>query len=133
MRESDTSRSSTQPAHASSSQMPTFSCITTNFQVKTRPFFRDDTPTTEQGPSSLLMRNTLTGTFFLPLSILTTIAFFSIAAQAQLPAPKPNVHVIPQPRQMNVTADKFSLSAGVGIVLADSRSEDDRFAAQDFS
>jgi len=78
------------------------------------------------------MRHNLTGTFFLPLSILFTIALVSIVARAQTPAPTPNVHVIPQPRQMNVNANKFSLSAGAGIVLADSHSEDDRFAAHDF-
>jgi hexosaminidase len=42
------------------------------------------------------------------------------------------IRVIPQPRQLASTNESFQLLRSSRIVLADSRSEDDRFAAQDF-
>ena len=43
------------------------------------------------------------------------------------------IRVIPQPRQSTATQEAFRLGPGTSIVLADPRSEDDRFAAQDFA
>ncbi len=43
-----------------------------------------------------------------------------------------DVRVIPQPRQLTVTSDRFQLTRDTRIVLADPRSDDDRFAVQDF-
>ncbi|HVF57198.1 MAG TPA: glycoside hydrolase family 20 zincin-like fold domain-containing protein [Pyrinomonadaceae bacterium] len=42
------------------------------------------------------------------------------------------VQVIPYPKQLKATGEAFRLVRGTRIVLADRRSEDDRFAAQDF-
>src|SRR6185503_6209214 len=46
------------------------------------------------------------------------------------------VQLIPQPRQIVLKQDRFQLSSNISnnnrIVLADPRSEDDRFAATDF-
>ncbi len=43
-----------------------------------------------------------------------------------------DVRVIPQPRQLTVTSDRFQLTRDTRMVLADPRSDDDRFAVQDF-
>jgi len=60
-------------------------------------------------------------------------------AQApQTPAPKQaedegeRVQVIPAPKSVTKTGGDFALTKDVRVVLADSRSEEDRFAAQDF-
>jgi hypothetical protein len=42
------------------------------------------------------------------------------------------VQLIPQPRQIVLKSDRFQLNSNDRIVLADPRSEDDRFAATDF-
>jgi hypothetical protein len=42
------------------------------------------------------------------------------------------VHVIPAPKSLTKSGEDFSLSKDVRVVLADPKSEDDRFAAQDF-
>jgi len=47
-------------------------------------------------------------------------------------AQSPNLQVIPQPKQLSVTQDAFHFNRETRVVLADPRSEDDRFAAQDF-
>ena len=41
------------------------------------------------------------------------------------------ISIIPQPRQLSANGEKFSLR-GAHVVLADSRSEEDRFAVEDF-
>lgn len=43
------------------------------------------------------------------------------------------VQVIPAPKSVKRTAEEFQLARGARIVLADTKSEDDRFAAQDFA
>lgn len=53
------------------------------------------------------------------------------AAQAETIAHA--VQVIPAPKSLKVTGDDFRLVQDTRIVLADSKSEDDRFAAQDFA
>ena len=42
------------------------------------------------------------------------------------------IHVLPQPKVLKATGDVFKLGNDTRVVLADPRSEDDRFAAQDF-
>jgi hexosaminidase len=79
------------------------------------------------------MPNTLTRTFILRLAILFLVSFLAEAStSAQETMPSSKVQIIPQPRQWTVTQDKFRFGSGASIVLADPRSEDDRFAAQDF-
>jgi hexosaminidase len=77
------------------------------------------------------MRNTLTRwrAFNVAASCL-----FALTAAAQLNAQRESARVslIPQPKQLRVTQDAFRLNRDTRIVLADARSDDDRFAAQDF-
>ena len=54
------------------------------------------------------------------------------AASARQVSPSATARIIPRPRQSAVTQETFRLGPGTSIVLADPRSEDDRFAAQDF-
>jgi len=60
------------------------------------------------------------------------------ARPSQTPAPKQSeeegerVQVIPAPKSVTKTGEDFPLTKDVRVVLADSKSEDDRFAAQDF-
>ena len=69
------------------------------------------------------MANTLTRTLVFGL----VIGFAIGVAQGQ-----DRVSIIPQPRQLSATGERFSLR-GAHIVLADPRSAEDRFAATDFS
>ncbi|MDQ3817757.1 MAG: beta-N-acetylhexosaminidase, partial [Acidobacteriota bacterium] len=43
-----------------------------------------------------------------------------------------DIHVLPRPKALKATGDVFKLGNEVRVVLADPRSEEDRFAAQDF-
>jgi hypothetical protein len=61
---------------------------------------------------------------------------FSLAVgqeQAHEQATLSAIQVIPQPRQMTLKSEVFRLTTSPRIVLADPRSDDDRFAANDFS
>jgi hexosaminidase len=78
------------------------------------------------------MRNILTRTFILPAAVLCVASLLAVRTTAQESTALPKVHVIPQPRQMVVLQDEFRLTPASIITLADPRSEDDRFAAQDF-
>ncbi len=63
-------------------------------------------------------------------AILFAQAQFVHAAQASAP-PVP-VHILPQPKQLEPTGEAFRFERATRITLADSRSEDDQLAAQDF-
>jgi hypothetical protein len=80
------------------------------------------------------MLNTLTRSAVArPLVLVAWIVFGgSIALAQQLPV-NPLVQLIPQPRQIVLRPNRFSLNTKTRIVLADPRSEDDRFAAGDFA
>lgn len=78
------------------------------------------------------MRNILTRTFILGLAILSVAVIAPVPTAAQESPATPKVHVIPQPRHLVVLQDEFRLTAASIITLADPRSEDDHFAAQDF-
>src|SRR5581483_10458249 len=71
---------------------------------------------------------TLTRTKILLIAILSALAFANASVHAQAP----NVQVIPQPKQLTVGEGSFPLGRDARIVLADPKSADDRFAAQDF-
>src|SRR5262245_25427870 len=77
---------------------------------------------------SISVRITLTRTLIPCLAIVTALALVGRPAKAQ-PA---GVHLTPGPRQLTTTSEWFQLSRGTRVVLADSKSDDDRFAAQDF-
>src|SRR6266566_2359919 len=78
------------------------------------------------------MRNILTRSFIPRLAILSLAAIAAFPAVGQESTAPPKVHIIPQPRQLVVSQDEFRLTPASIITLADPRSEDDRFAAQDF-
>ena len=62
------------------------------------------------------------------LLVLCALPLACLCANAQ----SPNLQVMPQPKQLSVTQDAFHFNRETRVVLADPRSEDDRFAAQDF-
>jgi hypothetical protein len=78
------------------------------------------------------MPNTLTRTFAFRLAVIFLGSLLAASTSAQETTPSPKVQIIPQPRQWTVTQDKFRFGSGARIALADPRSEEDRFAAQDF-
>lgn len=79
------------------------------------------------------MRNTLTRSVILrPLLLLVIIVISGSLAFAQEQAVSP-LQLIPQPRQIAVKKDVFRLGNNTRIAFADPQSEDDRFAAEDFS
>jgi hypothetical protein len=76
------------------------------------------------------MHNILTRSFISCLFIFG-IALPASQALAQNSAPN-EIHVIPRPRQVVVSREIFHLTPTSTVTLADSASEEDRFAAQDF-
>ncbi len=50
----------------------------------------------------------------------------------QNPTPGDAIRVIPRPKQLTATGEAFRLGHSTRVVATDARSEDDRFAAQDF-
>ncbi|HKP71937.1 MAG TPA: glycoside hydrolase family 20 zincin-like fold domain-containing protein [Pyrinomonadaceae bacterium] len=79
------------------------------------------------------MHNTLSRRSLRLFIALSFAALVAIAAQAQVAAPPDHIHVIPQPKQLTATKDTFRMTRDVRLALADPRSEDDRFAAEDFA
>jgi hexosaminidase len=84
------------------------------------------------------MLNTLTRSAVVrPWLLLAFIVIIGSGAVAQEPKAVSSIQLIPRPRQIAVKPDMFRVggdarTSAVRIVLADPRSEDDRFAAQDF-
>ncbi|MBC8030268.1 MAG: beta-N-acetylhexosaminidase [Pyrinomonadaceae bacterium] len=83
------------------------------------------------------MQTTLTRSAILPSLLL----FFSLpiilsgssgAVRAQESTAKAAFQVIPKPRELKPTDERFSFTKDVRVVLADPRSVDDRFATEDF-
>jgi hexosaminidase len=80
------------------------------------------------------MPNTLSRSAFVRPSLL----FFSVILSCSLAIAQgqdaaSSIQLIPQPRQITLKPDTFRLGNNPRIVLADPRSEDDRFAATDFA
>jgi hexosaminidase len=75
------------------------------------------------------MGTTLTRTLGLRLAIVSLVAFGCAKAQAQSPTV---VQVIPEPKQVVLGDGSFAIGRDTRIVLSDSKSAEDRFAAQDF-
>jgi len=74
------------------------------------------------------MKTTLTRTLISRLTIVCFVALAWATTHAQSTA----VQIIPQPKQLSLMPESFHLNRDARLVLADPRSEDDRFAAQDF-
>lgn len=80
------------------------------------------------------MLNTLTRSAVVrPLVLVVSIVIASAVAMSQEQRPVSSIRLIPQPRQIAVKPDVFRLGRTGRIVLADPHSEDDRFAAADFT
>jgi hexosaminidase len=79
------------------------------------------------------MLNTLTrSAVSRPLVLLLLVGISYSVAIAQRQPDGDLVQLIPQPRQVALKPDRFRLNSNHRLVLADPRSEDDRFAATDF-
>jgi hypothetical protein len=76
------------------------------------------------------MPNTLTRSVAIRLIALGFAVLF--ARQNLCGQTTAEIRVIPQPRQLSVSTERFSFDRATRVALANSRSEDDRFAAQDF-
>jgi len=77
------------------------------------------------------MLNTLTRTSIKSLiTVVTTLLVTALLVQAQDGDSK--ISVIPQPRQLSSTPERFQIDRSTRITLADPRSTDDQFAARDF-
>src|SRR5437870_9233283 len=74
------------------------------------------------------METTLTRTLILRLAIVLAFAFGCSDVSAQ----SPDVRIIPAPKQLEIGPGSFSIGRGTRVVLADSKSSEDLFAAQDF-
>lgn len=74
----------------------------------------------------------MTRNFPIPLVALLLLLTVVASAVAQEATPAAKIRVIPLPRQVTATQETFRLGAGSNIILADPRSDDDHFAAQDF-
>src|SRR5207248_160402 len=74
------------------------------------------------------MKLTLTRTIVTDCAILAMFAFAFTPARAQ----SPNVQIIPAPKQITTSTGSFPVGRDTHIALADNKSADDRFAAQDF-
>src|SRR5215210_1888056 len=62
----------------------------------------------------------------------------AFAARAQQPPPeapnaRDNIQVIPAPKHVASSGQQFRLTPGTRVDVADAKSEDDRFAAQEFA
>jgi hypothetical protein len=66
------------------------------------------------------------------LVLLSIIVIAGSYAAAQEPQTASSIHLIPRPRQIATKKEVFRLSNNTRIALADPRSEEDRFAADDF-
>src|SRR6266851_5493857 len=75
------------------------------------------------------MTSTLTRTLNFSAAIVSVIASAFVLAAGQ-PA---NLQIIPAPKQLNQREGRFDVGREARIVLADGRSTEDRFAAQDFA
>src|SRR5687767_5758202 len=71
---------------------------------------------------------TLTRTGLRQIAIVSLVLFAGVSVQAQLP----RIQVIPAPKQTIAGEGAFALSRDTRVSLADSKSAEDRFAAQDF-
>jgi hypothetical protein len=66
--------------------------------------------------------------FFRQIVLLCVVLSAVLFSRAQ----NPPLQIIPEPRQIKATGENFSLKNAAKISLTNSRSENDRFAAQDF-
>jgi hypothetical protein len=83
--------------------------------------------------TSSVMPNTLTRTFSLRLTVLIlAMVSFVALAYGQAPGKSNRVSIIPQPRELTSTGQIFRLDRKAHLTMADPRSVDDQFAANDF-
>jgi hexosaminidase len=78
------------------------------------------------------MPNTLTRTQSLRLTVLLLTFFCALGVVYAQDNSTERISVIPRPREMKPNGEKFPLDRNAHIMLADPRSSDDQFAANDF-
>jgi hexosaminidase len=71
---------------------------------------------------------TLTRTWLLQIAIVSLVLFAGVSVHAQ----SARIQVIPGPKQITTGESAFAISRDTRVSLADSKSAEDRFAAQDF-
>src|SRR6185503_19460084 len=77
------------------------------------------------------MLNTLTRTSIKSLNaVLIIFLFATLLVQAQESGAR--ISLIPQPRQLSTSTERFTVDRSTRVALADPRSVDDQFAARDF-
>ncbi|HEY8225154.1 MAG TPA: glycoside hydrolase family 20 zincin-like fold domain-containing protein [Pyrinomonadaceae bacterium] len=76
------------------------------------------------------MLHTLTRTSIKSLNVFAAVALFLIVVHAQDQSSQ--LRLIPQPREVNLTGNRFRFDRTTHLTLADPRSTDDQFAARDF-
>src|SRR5436853_2332526 len=74
------------------------------------------------------MNATVARTLILRAAIMCAFALGCVPSRGQ----SPNIQVIPKPKQANVGDGRFEIGRETRIVLADTKSVEDRSAAQDF-
>lgn len=83
-------------------------------------------------------RETRRAALLLTTALLTALLFcYDARAQQDAAAPKsdppPGVQIIPAPKSVTTSGEQFRLTRDTRVNVADRKSEDDRFAAQDFA
>src|ERR1044071_3093510 len=87
-----------------------------------------ETLKTKRGPLSAALL------LFLCFLSVHVLAFAVRAQESAEPATvKSRIQLIPAPKSVSATGADFRLARGARVVVADARSEDDRFAAQEFA
>src|SRR6266566_1170409 len=113
-------------------EMPVLSirdCIPHRFRLNTRPVLTTTVAVFFSSMPNTLTRRVAARPLFLLVYLIIGCSLAAAQAQGEISV----IRLIPQPKQVAVKPDLFRLNTKTRIVLADPRSEDDRFAAEDFS
>src|SRR4051794_36783916 len=65
-------------------------------------------------------------------ALMLLLAVLGLEGVAQIDGQRSAIQVIPQPKQVEQSNESFRLREDTKLILADPRSEEDRFAANDF-
>ncbi len=104
-------------------------CIPHRFRLNTRPVLTTTVAVFFSSMPNTLTRRVAARPLFLLVYLIIGCSLAAAQAQGEISV----IRLIPQPKQVAVKPDLFRLNTKTRIVLADPRSEDDRFAAEDFS
>ncbi|HEX8424121.1 MAG TPA: glycoside hydrolase family 20 zincin-like fold domain-containing protein, partial [Pyrinomonadaceae bacterium] len=87
----------------------------------------------QNSDADILTRRLVFRPALLPTLLFVALLLPVFVARAQTSGAQQVVRVIPQPRQLTPASESFRLTRDVRLVLADARSAEDRFAAEDFA